>query len=1540
MIEEQEQPSFRIYEGSRSADAPRLVVGIGGSAGGLEALRELLGSLGSPDGMAFVIVEHMDSSSKSLLPSVLRQFTALPVSEISEGQRLAPDQIFVAPPHASVEIDKAAFRVRPLEGDDQRQAPIDALFCSLAASFGARGVGIILSGGGSDGMLGVQQIAYEGGMTLAQQPEHAKHDSMPKSAIATGVVDHVLTPSEMARELSAYVRHLGALEAEAGARAGYDAVLQTLPEICDLLQKATEHNFKHYKTSTLVRRIQRRIQVLRLDASEAYVERLRRDPEELHQLFRELLIGVTSFFRDSAAFDVLASEVIRPLITQRRHDPLRFWVTGCATGEEAYSLAMLVREAQSVMAEPPVVQIFATDIDERALSIARLGVYSSNITENVNTERLERFFLKKGKRYQVIKELRELCMFSPHNLIADAPFSRIDLICCRNVLIYFGPHLQKKVIPLFHYALRPNGYLFLGPSESLGAHKELFAPVNAKCRIAQRKATAINAPSLLSGALSYRGALRIPPAEASEEPDLHQLMQRILLDEFTPKAVIVTEDGQILSASGEMDRYLTVTEGTFQNNVIRLARPGLRVGLRAALSEATRIRRKVVHDKVSVQVGSALQRVRVTAQPMPRVGQGVELFLIVFQDLGALLPREGGADDNPDTLSDQANSLIEQLEGELTAARGDLEKTIGDLEAANEELKSSNEELLSMNEELQSANEELETSKEEVVATNEALARAHANLSNLLASTSIATIFLDGELRIQSFTPAVTSIYNVLPSDVGRPLSDLTHRCLQMPALPTPAELRQRSMRQEDDVLTADGGWFLRRCNPYQTHEGKVEGMVVTFVDMSQVKQAKEASRHHERQLQLVTDSLPVLISYVDTEQRYRFNNLAYERWFGVPRDSLRGRHVRDVFGEETYRTAAPHIQRVLSGEAVGYEAEFPQRDARRIIRAEYVPDRAPDGSVRGYVSLKYDVTEERRIAQSLAVAKRAAEEASLAKSDFLANMSHEIRTPLTSILGYGELLETHTTDPDNLACIDAIRRNGKYLIEIINDILDLSKIEAGMLQAELVRVAPAGVLRDVVDSLRARAAEKGLTLDVAHDGLLPATIECDPTRLRQILLNLLSNAIKFTEQGGIRVSARLLAEQRLLEVRVTDTGIGISPERQKALFAPFTQADSSINRRYGGTGLGLAISKRLVELLGGSISVDSVVGVGSTFSFRVGTGSLDEVPLTQEVAPAPGISRPPLSRLDGRRLLIVDDRRDMRYLIQTYVEEAGATAVSAADGAAAVETVREALRAEKPLDAIILDMQMPVMDGFRAAPALRAAGHTGLIVALTASAMKGDEERCRAAGCDEYLSKPVDRLRLLYLLAQGRGAARAGVPQPGVDEFNGAAAGLTAGSGVPSGMPGGVSPGGGAAESSGVSFGVPAAMPSAVPTGAPAVAAYRPRVLLVDDNRDAIELLSMFLEERGIEAATARTGAQALERAAALRPDLVVLDLGLPDMDGYAVLEHLRAIEALRGTRFIALTGRTGRDDQQRMKEAGFHHQLSKPTNLEKLVELIHSTK
>jgi len=1492
-IDEQRSPPA---PGSRlNTAAPSLVVGIGASAGGIEALREFFAALDEHADMACIVIEHLDPLSKNLLPAVLEQFTNFPVEEIADGAAISRNRVFVAPPGRAVELRGHSFALHPLSDPNERRTPIDIFFRSIAEEVRSRAVGIILSGSGSDGTFGAQAIANAGGMTMAQAPASAKFDSMPQSAIATGVVDHVLAPRQMAEELLAYVGHVAHFGDEDAGPPESGLIQEALVEICDLLQRATNHNFKHYKTTSLVRRISRRMQVLRLASVETYVDRLRSDQDEVAQLFRELLIGVTSFFRDPDAFEALRHEVIQPLLEKRKGEALRFWVPGCATGQEPYSLAMIVREALEGVTDPPEIQIFATDIDERALSVARQGLYPAGIAENVSRERLERFFVKKGKRYQVTKGIREMCLFSPHNLINDPPFSRLDLISCRNLLIYFGSHLQVKLIPLFHYALRHNGYLFLGPSENISSHKELFVPVNTKHRISQRKTTALRSSALIgSERMGYRGA-GFKPIETvpGSDADLHQVMQRILLDEFAPKCVIVTEEGQILSASGDMQRYLTVSEGTFQNNVIRLARSGLRVGLRSALSEATKIRRKVVHDRVSVETDAGVQRIRVTVQPMPRLGEEAELFMVVFQDIGSLMPRD---EVRSETVSHETDSLIEQLERELSTTRDDLEKTIQDLEAANEELKSSNEELLSMNEELQSANEELETSKEEIQQTNEALARAHANLSNLLTSTAIATIFLGNDLRIQSFTPAVSAIYNVLSTDVGRPLSDITHRAVSMPEFPTLAELVTRKDVTEDQVVTTDDRHYLRRTLPYRTHEGKAEGIVVTFIEVTDLKQAEEAATRHRQQLQLITDAMPVKISYVDREHRFRFNNLTYERWFHIPRELLAGQHVRSILGEAAYGKVLPHVMKALAGETTVFDAEMPYlHGGTRFVHTVYVPDRASDGYVRGYFALSYDISDERRASAALEQAKRAAEEASRVKSEFLANMSHEIRTPMTAIMGYSDLLQAHINDPDNLACVEAIRRNGFHLIEIINDILDLSKIEAGMLQTQSLQVSPHALLRETTDSLRIRAEERGLTLELAFEGSLPETILTDPTRLRQILLNLIGNAIKFTHHGGVTVVAALNIRASLLEVRVIDTGIGIPRDQQAALFEPFTQVDSSGTRRYGGTGLGLAISKRLVELLGGTIVVDSVPDQGSTFVFTIETGSLAGVPLVTMNVPPPAPQVPRLRRIQGRRVLVVDDRRDMRYLVQSYLEEAGAEVRTAANGLAAVAEVERALARAEPFDSVVLDMQMPVMDGYEAATRLRETGHHGLVVALTASAMRGDRERCLNAGCDEYLPKPVDRLKLLEILSRPTASASASPESSPIIEDQAPAVGQS--------------------ESSG-----------------------RRRVLIVEDNEDAAESLATLLDASGFLVETAGTGQGGLERAAVQLPDVVLLDLGLPDIDGYETVKRMRQLDGLSGTMFIALSGRGEPEDLAKSRDAGFQHHVVKPPRFDKLLALLRS--
>lgn len=689
-----------------------------------------------------------------------------------------------------------------------------------------------------------------------------------------------------------------------------------------------------------------------------------------------MLIGVTAFFRDPEAFEVLAAEVLPRLFEKRTPDEtVRIWTPGCASGEEAYTLAMLCCEHFDTLDSPPHLQIFASDIDERALQRARAGEYPVGIVDHVSPERLQRFFVRRGKRYQVTKELRELVLFSPHNLISDPPFSRQDLICCRNLLIYLGPHLQKKLIPLFHYALRPSGYLFLGPSETIASHGDLFRVVDAKHRISQRKGTAVAATAAIAmrqGTSTPQRTMELPSADNPE--DLLQVMQRIVLDEFAPKSVVVDEDGQVLCASADMQKYLSVTGGAFQNNVIKMAQPGLRIGLRSALSEAKSKLRRVDHDNLSIKIDDKVQRVLLTVQPMPRLGEEIGLFIVVFHDVGLPIDRHtveeqiAGAPPVPGLLDRNADAMIAQLEAELETTRSDLERSMQDMEAANEELKSSNEELLSMNEELQSANEELETSKEEIRAGSDALASAHNDLENLLRSTQIAVVFLDADFNIRSFTPAVTEIYGLIATDIGRPLELFKPLVEDMPPLPH-TQTVQADRPIEHTVRAKSGKWYIRRVLPYQSQIEEDQGIVVTFTDITDRRHAQLELEARERRLKTITDAIPPAIAFVDTEYRVQFANAGYADQWGRPLENIIERKVREIVGDKAWVEIEPHLQIALGGEKVTYDLRLCLPHADQVLHKEvtYVPEMDNDGEIVGVHVVITDVTDRKRHAEQLA---------------------------------------------------------------------------------------------------------------------------------------------------------------------------------------------------------------------------------------------------------------------------------------------------------------------------------------------------------------------------------------------------------------------------------------------------------------------------------------------------------------------------------------------------------------------------------------------
>ena len=826
-----------------------LIVGIGSSAGGIDALKAFFSRLPADAGMAFVVVQHLDPSHASSLVSIISGQTALRVCLAEDGAAVARDQVYVIPPDATLTIKDGLLRLAHPAATAERRVAVNTFLTSLAEDQGEDAVGIILSGFGSDGALGIAAIKEHGGLTLSQAEfDHHAKQGMPQSAVSGGFVDHVLAVEDMPQALVEYRQH----RATCDAHKGPDGIRQDLParlaEICDVLRTKLGRDFRDYKSGTLMRRVQRRMHVLQTDEVADYTEQLRRLPHEAEQLFRELLISVTRFFRDPEAFEVLQTRVMpRLLADSSTIDPIRVWVAGCATGEEAYSIAILLKEALTRADSRRPVQVFATDLDDRAIAVARSGLYPASIVPDMSPARLEACFAREDGSYRVAKDIREMCLFSTHDVIKDPPFSRIHLIMCRNLLIYFEPQLQQRVINTFHYALRPGGTLFLGPSESVASQAHLFAPLDKRHRFYDRRDTASS--SLPSFSLSR--ASDVPPKAATRPvaDDIDRRAARAIA-RYAPAFLVVNRQNDILRFSGQTAKFLQPATGIATLNLFTLLHTDLRAAVRAALKEATATGERVLHEKLCIESGEGYDIVNLIVEPIAAPGDD-GLFLVAFQEVGLggpVLPR-------PSADSPQEDEAFQALSREAVSLRERLRDTVEGLEAATEELQSSNEEYLSVNEELQSANEELVTSKEELQSLNEelqtinaelnnrndSLVRSNSDLANLFDSTSIATLFLDRDMRIRRFTPRLLDIFNVRDGDEGRPISDIvTHLTRDGLGQDVQQVLRTLAPR-EREVTAADGMSYLMQVRPYRDLNNVIDGAVITFVDVSERKRHEQA---------------------------------------------------------------------------------------------------------------------------------------------------------------------------------------------------------------------------------------------------------------------------------------------------------------------------------------------------------------------------------------------------------------------------------------------------------------------------------------------------------------------------------------------------------------------------------------------------------------------------------------------------------------------------------------------------------------------------
>ncbi len=927
-------------------DAGFPIVGIGASAGGLAAFEEFFS--GIPDntvgpGMAFILVQHLDPTHKSILTELVRRFTRLPVIEVEDGMLVQPNRVYIIPPNRDMALINRQLQLLEPSAPRGLRLPIDFLFQSLAEDQHERAIGIVLSGTGSDGSAGIRAIKSEGGLVMVQKPESAEYAGMPSSAIATGLIDYELPPAQMPARLLAYVAHASGQTYQIGS--GSNAMPETMiKKIFVLLRIQTGHDFSKYTPNTLHRRIERRLAVHQIATIANYITHLKQSPDEVNALFRDLLIGVTRFFRDPEAFRLLEQTVVPQILANKNNrGVIRAWSAGCSTGEEAYSLAILLIEAAEARNQSLAFQVFATDIDNQAIAIARAGIYPASIAADISAERLARFFTLEpgGATYRIQKSLRDMLIFSEQDLAKDPPFSKLDLISCRNVMIYMNSTLQKKLMPIFHYALNTGGTLFLGTSESTGDFAHLFSALDIKHKIYQRKDDFIGRhPAVMPPFVPLIAAIdvAIPRQPAGKslsaiKPHLQELTEQALLQQVFAAGALVNRQGDILYLHGRTGMFLEPAPGEAAiNNILKMAREGLRDPLTMALYKVAEIQEKVCHPGLHVKTNGHFTTVNLTVCP---VSTGSETspanpwYLVILEEAAVTLNRataeEAGAapaaDDSGGFTNPTRDARIAALEQELRTKTEYIQSVLEEMQSSTEELKSSNEELQSVNEEMQSTNEGLETSKEELQSVNEELStvntelqtkmtdltRANNDMNNLLSGTGIATVFVDHQLRILRFTPAAHEIINLIPSDVGRSVSHIVANLVGYDRLVADTQaVLDTLVLKEREVQTTTGKWHTLRIQPYRTLTNVIEGAVISFIDITEIVKARETLRKANDLLRLavvVRDAHDAL-TVQDLEGHIIAWNPGAERLYGWSEAEALTMNVRDRIPEESQDSA------------------------------------------------------------------------------------------------------------------------------------------------------------------------------------------------------------------------------------------------------------------------------------------------------------------------------------------------------------------------------------------------------------------------------------------------------------------------------------------------------------------------------------------------------------------------------------------------------------------------------------------------------------
>lgn len=1594
------------------------MIGIGASAGGLEALEQFFRSMPENPGVAFVVIQHLSPDFKSHMDELLRRVTGLTVKVVEDGEPLEADTIYLIPPKAEMIVADGRLLLTERSTEKAFNHPIDLFFRSLSRDLQRYAIAVVLSGTGSDGSRGIIEIADQGGLVIAQHADSCKFDAMPLNAQNTGKVHLVLPAESMAAAIIQYIREGVTPESLREQQIG-QLEKQGLDRVFQLLQRGHDLDFSHYKPGTVERRIQRRMELLGIGDLKTYVSKLNEDAVEINDLYKDLLIGVTRFFRDQDAFEFLQTSVLSRLIERHGKGGLRIWVCGCATGEEAYSLAICLLETYERIGRDPDFKMFATDAHQESLHFAANGVYSADALNDVSENRKSRFFRKIKDDYCVTNDVRRHIVFAPHNLISDPPFTQMHLVTCRNLLIYLQPSAQKKALSLFHFALKQGGVLFLGPSETPGELADEFEGLQKTWKIF-RKRRNIRLPVDLripeNRALEFRGTSALRPTSLSQDKN-HDVLPSLydaILGDMMPPSVLIDSQYHLLHAFPGSEDYLRIALGRPTTNVLNLVYPGIKSPFAAAVQHCIRDDKAVRYSDIP-HPSDSTKRVCLIVRPYKIRSSQQDYLLVQFESVQA--PNDVPSGDRVENVdvSRVAASRIEALEQDLSYTQQNLQATIEELETSNEELQATNEEMVASNEELQSTNEELHSVNEELYTVNaehqkrvKELDEANSDMNNLLATTRVGVLFLDRDFYIRRFTPAIGQLLYMEPHDIGRNIDGFLSRINDKRFLERLEKVLDSRKEREWDV-ECDSKRYLLRAMPYWNGK-RVDGVVISFINIDSIARAKAelkrfkfmadqnidaqllfdtngvmeyvnatalktlkitkkdigklnyseiAGPNHPDYSQMLSDAkrtkgtifeamlrrsddqefpAEIAATYVEFDNRpflfvslrnitnrrnaeshrrllekaiasvengiiicdardpnlpITFANSGFTNITGYSQEEVLGRNCRFLQGPETdFETVEIIRKGIRRQESVRVLIKNYRKDRSAFWNEVYItPVRDQNNEVIAFVGVQVDLTEQiesnriiedrertfrllldstaegifgiddqarctfcnrsalnllgyddpsqlvgkdvckmvhqvsevsesdseadcpairtlktgqpyttdhdvfwrsdgtsfpvqlwihpvvenavctgavvtfvdttkrRNELKELYLAREEADAANAAKSRFLANMSHELRTPLSAILGFAQIMQEEKQDQESLDRLATIYRNGEYLLRLLNDVLDLSRIESGKVQTNLAVTRLDRLLGDIEETMQMRAVENQTRLTFRFRNPLPQTVTIDPARFRQIMINLVGNAIKFAQRGNVSVNVSMEFSNAdsdrisMLIVRIEDDGIGMSQDQLRTLFQPFVQADSSIAKRFGGTGLGLSITERLVEVLDGEIDVESESGKGSTFTVRIPVDPIGQtVELSLQVSQdhhLPEHEDSKKLRISERkpRILVVDDMRDVRYIAEHFLKQVGCETEAAENGLEAIQKIEHAILHHQPYDLILMDIQMPEVDGETALADIRRRGIDTAVVALTADAMKGTRRRLITAGFDDYLSKPLDREKLLQIV-------------------------------------------------------------------------------------------------------------------------------------------------------------------------------------------------